>query len=270
MSIRNKIRQLTPELSLYRYHQIPMLEITHAVGCAQIALQGAQLLSWKPHNQNQDVFWLSAVEPFISGNLIRGGVPLCYPWFGTAKSPIHGTARLRLWELSEYQLQAQKVRLTFSLFDDNQQLEAAITMIFSERCEIIFTHYGQQPAQVALHSYFHIGNIAHIDITGLTTPCFNAVSRQMENSPSIRRITASTDCIYTDNIGTNRIIDYHFNREIAITHHNATEIVLWNPWHTPMSAMQAQDYQNMICLETARLSQPLMTGEQISVSIIAK
>ena len=47
---------------------------------------------------------------------IRGGVPLCYPWFGGVKQPSHGTARLRLWQLSDYDLQANKVRLEFRSF----------------------------------------------------------------------------------------------------------------------------------------------------------
>ncbi|VTR55526.1 aldose 1-epimerase [Actinobacillus pleuropneumoniae] len=64
-----------------------------------MALQGAQLLSWQPATAKQDVLWLSEIEPFQKGNAIRGGVPICYPWFGSVKSPSHGTARIREWSL---------------------------------------------------------------------------------------------------------------------------------------------------------------------------
>ena len=88
---------------------------------------------------------------------IRGGVPLCYPWFGGVKKPSHGTARLRLWQLSDYDLQANKVRLEFSLFSEYGVIEAKMKMEFTDKCTMTLTHLGQEPAQAALHSYFNIG-----------------------------------------------------------------------------------------------------------------
>ena len=113
-----KIQQLTPELTLERINEIPVLTLNHPVGSARIALQGAQLLNWQPKGVEQDIFWLSEIESFTQGVAIRGGVPICYPWFGGVKQPSHGTARLRLWQLSDYDLQANKVRLEFSLFSE--------------------------------------------------------------------------------------------------------------------------------------------------------
>ena len=91
-----QIQQLTSELTLERINEIPVLTLNHPVGSARIALQGAQLLNWQPKGAEQDIFWLSEIEPFTQGVAIRGGVPLCYPWFGGVKQPSHGTARLRL------------------------------------------------------------------------------------------------------------------------------------------------------------------------------
>ncbi|MGV6988529.1 D-hexose-6-phosphate mutarotase [Testudinibacter sp. P80/BLE/0925] len=268
--IPEKIQQFAPALSLYRYHEIPVLQLDHAVGSAKIALQGAQLLSWKPHKGNEDILWLSEIEPFIAGNMIRGGIPLCYPWFGNAQMPIHGTARLRLWQLREYRIETDKVRLVFDLFDENNRLEAGLTMLFSEKCELIFTHHATQAAQLAFHSYFRVGEIEQIGIVQASDSGFNAITGQSENVPHMRKIQSAVDCIYRDNIDRNQILDPQLARTIEIRHHNAGEMVLWNPWQTPMSAMRPQDYRRMICVETARISRPLTQGESVAVEILCR
>ncbi|MDP9501204.1 D-hexose-6-phosphate mutarotase [Bisgaard Taxon 45] len=263
-----KIKQVSPELTLSYYNQIPVLELNHPhFGEAKIALQGAQLLSWTPQGEKHDILWLSPIEPFLFGQAIRGGIPICYPWFGAMKKPIHGTARLALWKLSHFQIGIEQARIEFVLLDQQHLVEAKMVMLFSEKCELIFTHYGKQ---AAFHTYFHVGNIEHVEITHLPTVCFNAVTQQQEKAPSSRRITQHTDCIYTLETATNYILDHQFHRQIDVTHQNATETVLWNPWDTVMSAMQERDYQNMLCLETARIYQPLHFGEKISVTLARK
>ncbi|OOF65115.1 hypothetical protein [Rodentibacter sp. Ppn85] len=101
----------------------------------------------------------------------------------------------------------------------------------------------------------------------LPTICFNSLTQQTEEVPSRRTIKENVDCIYTGNFHQNRISDRQFNRCIILEHHNASELVLWNPWHKATSAMQEADYQKMICLETARISKPLNFGETVGVDI---
>ena len=108
---------LAPELKLTKYNQLDVLEITHPKCTAKIALQGAHLFSWQPLHAKQDVLWLSEIEPFTQGNAIRGGVPICYPWFGAGlegnKSPSHGYARITEWELLSHQVDVDKVVVEF-------------------------------------------------------------------------------------------------------------------------------------------------------------
>ena len=59
----SQIQQLTPELTLERINEIPVLTLNHSAGSARIALQGAQLLNWQPKGAEQDIFWLSEIEP---------------------------------------------------------------------------------------------------------------------------------------------------------------------------------------------------------------
>ncbi|MFD1805836.1 D-hexose-6-phosphate mutarotase [Pasteurella oralis] len=258
------IKQITPELSLYQYNQIPVISLQHQVGSAHISLQGAHLFSWKPAGIEQDVIWLSEIESFQQGNAIRGGIPICYPWFGPVKSPSHGTARIRLWQLTDYQIATQQVRLEFGLFSEDHLVEAKMTMIFSQQCEVIFTHYGQEAAQVALHSYFNIGDIHQVEVQGLPTTAVSNMTKQQETVPSPRKINENVDCTYHIQNAQTTIVDNALQRTIAIAHHNASDVVLWNPWHKATSGMSETGYQTMVCVETGRISQWLKQGEQVS------
>ena len=262
-----QIQQLTPELTLEHINEIPVLILNHPVGTARIALQGAQLLNWQPKGAEQDIFWLSEIEPFTQGVAIRGGVPICYPWFGGVKQPSHGTARLRLWQLSDYDLQANEVRLEFSLFSEYGVIEAKMKMEFTDKCTMTLTHLGQEPAQAALHSYFNIGDISQIEVQNLPSSCYDSLQGKHTDVPSTRKIEQGVDCIYTLEEDKTFLVDKAFNRRIQITHHHADSIVLWNPWEKTPSAMKADGYRNMVCIETARLEKLLQFGESISAEI---
>ena len=67
------------------------IDTSHAQ--AEIVLQGAHLIHWQPRDQ-QAVIWLSEDAVFAAGKSLRGGVPVCWPWFGAhadnEKFPAHG------------------------------------------------------------------------------------------------------------------------------------------------------------------------------------
>ena len=259
--------EINEHLSLIQMNEIPVVVMKHTTGEAKIALQGAQLLSWQPAGAAQDVFWLSEIEPFKAGQAIRGGIPICYPWFGPRFQPSHGTARLRLWQLSDYQIDTDKVMLEFSLFDEQGIIEAKVRMRFAETCQITFTHYGQDSAQAALHSYFRVADITHTEVQNLPEQCFNQLTGRVQNVPSPRIIDREVDCIYHLEQADSQIVDQRWQRKITISHQQAGEIVLWNPWQKPTSSMSEEGHKSMLCVETARLSRPLQFGESIGVEI---
>ena len=266
-------QQITPELSLYAYNDIPVLHLQHAVGSAKIALQGAHLFSWQPAQSQQDVLWLSEIEPFETGTAIRGGVPICYPWFGNAASPAHGFARTSLWQLSDYEIRTDKVRLVFSLFSALNIVLVKVEMQFSKQCELRFTHYGDSAmknVQVALHTYFNVADINHTQIANLSTECFNSLSQSQEIVPSPRAIRENVDCIYTAPQQPTEVHDIGNHRIITVEHLNAGNVVLWNPWHKTTSNMTENGYQTMVCVETARIDEYLQTGETVAVRLSVK
>ena len=95
------VNQITPYLSQRQMGDLPIVVVSHPKVRAAIALQGAHLLSWQPSGQ-QPVIWLSDKTPFATGKAIRGGVPICWPWFGPAGEPAHGFARNQPWTLTAH------------------------------------------------------------------------------------------------------------------------------------------------------------------------
>lgn len=102
---------------------ITLLELEHALGSAVISLYGGQVLQWQPANQ-QPVFWLSDKANYTQGKAIRGGVPICWPWFGAYHNESgelleaegnHGFARQRTWQISSYQIERDRFSITLNL-----------------------------------------------------------------------------------------------------------------------------------------------------------
>ncbi|GAB1671491.1 D-hexose-6-phosphate mutarotase [Mannheimia haemolytica] len=255
---------LSNALKLIKYNELDVLEVNHNKFKAKIALQGAQLLSWQPYNAEQDVLWLSEIEPFRIGSAIRGGIPICYPWFGSIKEPAHGTARIQEWRLVEHTCSDENVGLVFAL-----ENKAKMEMMLGETCELYFTHLDPEPAQLALHSYFNIGDIEKVEVQGLPTRCFDKLTDQEVEVPSPRKISENVDCIYPAQ-AVNFIQDFANQRTIKVEHINATETVLWNPWHNTVSAMTEMAYQNMVCVETARINTLLQQNETLGVRVLVR
>lgn len=78
--------------------------VLHAAGAtAVVAIQGAQVLSWIPNNAT-DALWLSPAAQLGTGKAVRGGIPVCWPWFGPhpsdATKPAHGFVRAAPWQVT--------------------------------------------------------------------------------------------------------------------------------------------------------------------------
>ena len=92
----------------------PVVEMTHAGARAVVSIQGGQVLSYVPTPGAQDVLWLSPVARIVPGKSIRGGIPVCWPWFGPHAAdgalPAHGFVRTAMWSISETGADATGVR----------------------------------------------------------------------------------------------------------------------------------------------------------------
>jgi glucose-6-phosphate 1-epimerase len=68
----------------------------------EIYLHGANVTSWQPRGA-QEVLFISAKSRWQDGRAIRGGVPICFPWFADKaddpSAPAHGFVRTKAWQL---------------------------------------------------------------------------------------------------------------------------------------------------------------------------
>ena len=159
----------------------PILEVNHPRATARIALHGAHLLEWTPAGK-APVIYLSPQAVYHAGQAIRGGIPVCWPWFGPHPSnpdlPSHGFARIHLWELSSWNEEDSGITLTFTLTDSAAtlewwphafRLELEMRLGASLHLALRMTNLGSAPCPVsaALHTYFNTADIHQTRVTGL-------------------------------------------------------------------------------------------------------
>lgn len=264
------VQQITPYLSQRQIGELPVIIVSHPRVRAAITLQGAHLLAWQPSGQ-QPVLWLSEKTPFATGKAIRGGVPICWPWFGPAGEPAHGFARNQPWTLSAHDENEEGVILTFALESNPQTLKLwphDFTLLARFRigahCEIELEAHGDFEATAALHSYFQITDIAQTEVSGLGNSFIDKVNDSaIGESNGKQTYPGRIDRVFTAPEDYSVIHDKAGNRQIEVYHHYQSDVVTWNPGpelSCSMADMANDGYKTMVCVETARINQPLVSA----------
>lgn len=224
----------------------------------------AHLNSWIPDNSTE-VLYLSPTTLYPPEKAIRGGVPICWPWFANNQegAKMHGFARDHKWTVLEkdvqngrHVLQLQEsaykkekftspLRLTFFVEEDKSLKMTLITENLSDSA-ITITQ--------ALHTYFFIGNIENVKISGLDdVEFYDKVSDSDETQCGFLTFNGETDRIYKTG-ATTTLIDPDLKRKIRISSHGCRSTVIWNPGPEKairMTDMPDADYKKMCCIEAA-------------------
>lgn len=248
------------------FGELPILIITHETGSAAISLQGAQLLFWRSANQSTPVIWLSENALFKKGTAIRGGIPVCWPWFGKLGDPGHGFARIVDWKIDSINENSHGVSVVLSL-SNNQQTAPYFSKAFDVQlkidlghtCQVELSCRGDFDATSALHTYFGIDDIENVIITGLGDHYEERT--QVENKPKISgqlNFSQEVDRIYTQ--AETHIMIKDGKRTIRLTNINAHDVVTWNPWAEKSKTttdLGENSYKKMVCAETCRINHTL-------------
>ncbi|MCL2895700.1 D-hexose-6-phosphate mutarotase [Brenneria tiliae] len=259
-------KPVTATVSQRQLDQLPVIVVEHPQVRAAVALQGAHLLSWQPTGE-APVLWLSDNTAFTEQVAIRGGIPICFPWFGPFSSPNHGFARLLPWEFTSHSEDEHGVQLAFTLRDNAQTREywpheftliARFTLGKESRIEL--EAHGDYSITSALHTYFHIGDIGRIAIGGLGEQFIDKVNQgEIAYQQGDLVFTGRTDRIYTHPQTISVINDPALQRTIEVHHAHHSDVVSWNPGaelsHT-IGDMTDDGYKTFVCVETARINQP--------------
>lgn len=243
------------------------IEVKNEAAEAKVALQGAHLFHYARAGE-EPILWLSEASDFEAGRAIRGGVPLCWPWFGFHEDkslPQHGFARTALWEfVSSDEVDAKTTALTFRLTHDEKTLQIwhykfllELKIIISDKLsmELKTTNLDENAFKIsqALHTYFSISHISEVAIKGLDKkPYLDALTWKNEIQDGDISFSQEVDRVYQEVDG--EIVLSDKNRAIYIKNEGSSSAVVWNPWIEKcgrMSAMKPNAYEYFVCIESA-------------------
>jgi len=249
------------------------IEIDNDYATAKIALQGAHVMVWQPKAQQNPVLWLSNNARYVLGRSIRGGIPICWPWFGAHPTDgtlcPHGFARVMPWQLIDAEtVKNGATRLVLQMLEPAESkrqltypylLTITITIGDTLRIDLATTNKADHPFMVgeALHTYFQVSDVASIHIHGLEDALYADkvynYERRVESNDV--RFDSEFDRVYLNTNADCVIHDPGLDRQIRIAKSGSQSTVIWNPWQEKaqqMADMGGPDsWRNMICVETA-------------------
>ena len=250
---------------------LPLVKIRTPWSTAEIYLLGAHVTHFQKDGEPPLLF-MSSRSWFAPDKPIRGGVPICFPWFGPREGgPAHGFARITRWELAETAAASDgsaTVRLQLppaALPPDWVGLRAEFIVTINDRLtmELVATNAGNQNFEIenCLHTYFHVGDIGDVTLTGLEHAPFldhalNAGgARKVEATPL--RITQETNRVYPAAPGVVEIHDAQLRRVIRVEKFHSASTVVWNPWTTQKlpDDFDPAEHWRMVCVESGNVKQ---------------
>lgn len=270
------VERISSVLSRRLMDELDVIVIDHPQVKASFALQGAHLLSWKPQGEDE-ALWLSGNTPFKNGVALRGGVPICWPWFGPAAQqglPAHGFARNLAWTLKAHNEDDKGVVLTFELHSSEasrQYWPHDFTLFarykLGKTCEIELEAHGDFETTSALHTYFNVGDIHAVKVSGLGDRFIDKVNNAQEDAltDGVQTFPDRTDRVYLNPEACSVIHDSALNRTIEVIHHHHTNVVAWNPGpalSASMTDMPDDGYKTFVCVESACATAPQKTTEE--------
>ncbi len=254
------------------------IEIKNVKAEAKIALQGAHVFHYKELGK-LSLLWLSELAYFEEGKAIRGGIPICFPWFGKHKTDAtlaqHGFARTALWSLSkEEEIDENRTHIQLQLLSDekskalwNYEFDIRLDVVVGTELSITLSvkNIDSKPFEIttALHSYFNVSNIDDVVVKGLDNTSYYDTLDGMEYVQKDElKIDKEVDRIYYD--VSNSIELHDGERKVELTQSNSNSLVVWNPWiekSKQMADMSDDAYKNMLCLETGNIGRKPLSIE---------
>lgn len=247
-----------------------------------VAEQGAQVLEFQAKDQ-KPIIWLSEQAQYQAGQPVRGGIPLCWPWFGDLKrnplavqgmhqqpdlAPFHGAARNLPWQLDDISSTPEQQSISFSLPEPSiadwpHHVSARCTLTLKQdRLSLTLTSHnrGSQTADLsqALHTYFAISDIQRVQIEGLAEcPYIDTLDNwQTHQQEGLLSFQGETDRIYQGLPSVIRLLDFGWQRQVCLKAEHSKSAIVWNPWANKarrLSQFSENAWQNMLCIETANV-----------------
>jgi D-hexose-6-phosphate mutarotase len=256
----------------------PVARLTSGRFQALVALHGAQVLNWTCDGRG--LLWLSPIARIRDGKGIRGGIPVCWPWFADHPTdptkPAHGFVRHRAWPIAGTRATADSASIslvTTTTEADRQlwphQAEVRVTVALGETLAVALethnTGASPFPLTQALHTYFRIGDISDVAVSGLEGRTYldklDGFARKTQSGAIT--VTGEVDRIYLGNTSPITLHDRGSDHRILIEGTGSRSAVVWNPWTAKTARLgdmgSPEAFRQMICVETANAGDDIVT-----------
>jgi glucose-6-phosphate 1-epimerase len=247
--------------------------ITTPAAAGEMYLHGAHVTSWQPRDA-EEVLFVSSQSHWEDGRAIRGGIPICFPWFANKaddpSAPAHGFVRTKAWQLESIVRNGDAVTIAMSTQSDDGtkkwwpadfHLVHRATFGSELQLELVLTNRGSTELRFeeALHSYFRVGQIENVRVQGLDkVPYLDKTDLNREKTQhGAVTFVSETDRVYLNTQHAIDVEDGSFNRHIHIAKSNSLTTVLWNPWVQKarnMSDFGDDEWRHTVCVETSNVS----------------
>ena len=268
---------------------LPMAKVSTPWSSAEVYLHGAHVTGFQKNGEAPLIF-VSRQSDFASDRAIRGGVPICFPWFGSREGePSHGFARITTWELVNTNADdAGTVTLHFALPEipgreawKSLRTEFVVTIGETLTLELMVTNESCGETfeiENCLHTYFHVGEIGAVSIHGLETVPYldfalgaNGTPKPAENDAI--HIVRETNRTYLDTAAPVEIRDEKLKRIIRVEKLHSQSTVVWNPWTTQKlpGDFDPAEHAQMVCVESGNVKQnrlSLAPGKATALKVV--
>jgi glucose-6-phosphate 1-epimerase len=252
--------------------RLPKVQIRTHRATGEIYLHGAHVTSWRPSGA-EEVLFLSSHSKWADGVAIRGGIPICFPWFraktDNRKAPAHGFVRTKAWQLESITGDGDTVTVSMSTGNDEDttnwwpadfRLVHRVTFGTELKLDLTVMNTGtrQLHFEEALHTYHKVGHIDNIRVRGLDGFSYldNTDFNREKTQHGEVLITTQVDSAYLNTQHPLELIDTKLRRRIRITKDNSLSTVVWNPWREgaqSLSDLGDDEWQQFVCVEASNI-----------------
>tara|TARA_B110000046_G_scaffold176797_1_gene202867 strand:+ start:3832 stop:4761 length:930 start_codon:yes stop_codon:yes gene_type:complete len=275
--------------------QLEAIKVEHPLFSATLLLQGAQLIEFTPNSRpkgdkhQKNLLWLSDSVEYKQGKPLRGGIPICWPWFGNldknpkviqdqakpeARSSAHGFVRSKPWQIHSIIESCEYIEIILELSETPEskkiwpyEFNLKARFVFSKTLmvELITTNTGIESFAIsqALHTYLPTSDITKTYIHNAHSSLYIDALDNWKEKKQVGRIgfNEETDRLYFFTESDKENSEYQLRVEspglqLTLNNFNSQSAVIWNPWidkSKRLSQFSPADFNKMYCIETANV-----------------
>ncbi|MGV2986864.1 D-hexose-6-phosphate mutarotase [Vibrio sp. E150_011] len=269
---------LSDFVTITQYGDNKIVRVIHPKASAAISLHGGHVLSYQPTGQD-DLIWMSKDAIYDNTTALRGGIPICWPWFGRIAAPAHGFARTTEWALLEHRENDDGVIISLGLSDSEatrniwpHQFSLVLNVEINDELRVTLSATNTDNApwvfSGALHTYLNVGDITATEVTGMGLDYIDSLleGKRCEGGASLM-LTDTIDRVYTSPETEILVNDRALKRCLSVENRGHNSAVLWNPWAAgaqAMGDMNDDGYQSFLCVESTLHAPSLQQGQQVA------